>query len=131
MARKKGKPVSFDAMVKFFLKNYNIPTTKDVEKLMARMDRLESAVKAYLSSARGRSAYDTRPSRAKASRKRSGSTASDAVLDIIEKSKQGVGFAEIQVKTGFNEKKIRNIIFRLNKIGKIQRKSRGLYVVSG
>lgn len=130
MARKKGKPVSFDAMVKFFLKNYNIPTTKDVEKLMARIDRLENLVKSSLSSARSRGAYDARSTRTRSSRKQYGSTASDLVLETIEKHKQGASFSDIQAKTGFNEKKIRNIIFRLNKIGKIRRKSRGLYVVS-
>ena len=32
--------------------------------------------------------------------------------------------------TGFGEKKLRNIIFRLNRIKKIKRKSRGVYIVS-
>jgi DNA-binding transcriptional regulator PaaX len=41
-----------------------------------------------------------------------------------------LGFAEIQAKTGFDEKKIRNIIFRLNKTGKIKRKTRGIYVAA-
>ena len=45
MARRKGKPVSFDAMVKFFMQYYNIPTKKDVEKLVERMDRLEKVIK--------------------------------------------------------------------------------------
>jgi hypothetical protein len=130
MARKKGKSISFDAMVKFFLKNYNIPTTKDVEKLTAKVDRLESLVKSSLSAPRGRSALDTKSSRIKTSRRKSGSTASDMVLDTLKKFKQGAGFAEIQTKTGFDEKKIRNIIFRLNKIGKIKRKNRGIYIVS-
>jgi len=40
MTRKKGKPVSFDAMVKFFMQSYNIPTKKDMNKLMDRLDRL-------------------------------------------------------------------------------------------
>jgi uncharacterized protein (DUF885 family) len=46
MARKKGKSISFDAMVKFFLHTYEIPTTRDVDKLMARLDRLESLISA-------------------------------------------------------------------------------------
>ena len=46
MARKKGKSISFDAMVKFFLHTYEIPTTRDVDKLMARLDRLESLIAA-------------------------------------------------------------------------------------
>jgi hypothetical protein len=39
-----------------------------------------------------------------------------------------VGFADIKSRTGYEEKKLRNIIFRLNKIGKIKRKERGVYV---
>ncbi len=44
MSRKKGKTISFDAMVKFFMQNYDIPTKKDVAKLMAKLDRLETLV---------------------------------------------------------------------------------------
>jgi DNA-binding transcriptional regulator PaaX len=52
------------------------------------------------------------------------------VYETIKRSSKGLGFADIQAKTGFGEKKIRNIIFRLNKIGKIKRKSRGIYVAA-
>ena len=45
MARRKGKSISFDAMVKFFMQYYNIPTKKDIEKLIERMDRLEKVIK--------------------------------------------------------------------------------------
>jgi DNA-binding transcriptional regulator PaaX len=51
-------------------------------------------------------------------------------FDVIRRSRQGLGFSEIQAKTGFGDKKIRNIIFRLNKIGKIKRKRRGTYVAA-
>jgi len=44
MTRRKGKSVSFDAMVKFFMQYYNIPTKKDIEKLIERMDRLEKVI---------------------------------------------------------------------------------------
>ena len=43
MAKKKS--VSFDAMVKFFMQHYNIPTKKDVDRIMDRLDRLEGLVK--------------------------------------------------------------------------------------
>ena len=33
MPKKRGKPVSFDAMIKFFMRQYNIPTKKDVTDL--------------------------------------------------------------------------------------------------
>lgn len=125
MTRKKGKQVSFDTMVKFFMKNYNIPTRKDVDKIMARIDRLEKLV-LNVSSLRGQRLRGTDAS-STASRTRSVLTATDIVLDVIKRYKKGVGFKEIQTQTGFEEKKIRNIIFRLDKIGKIKRVGRGIY----
>ena len=122
MSRKKGKTISFDAMVKFFMQNYDIPTKKDVEKLMAKLDRLENLVK--------QSSLNANNARAIQTRRRTALTAVDIVLDTIKHSRQGLGFADIQAKTGFDEKKIRNIIFRLNKTGKIKRKTRGIYIAA-
>jgi len=120
MPRKKGKSISFDAMVKFFLHTYDIPTKRDVEKLIARLDRLETLIS---------SAPTTAAGRRKGGRKRNGGVpAADAVLEAIKRSKQGLKFADIQAKTGYPDKKIRNIIFRLNKLSKIKRHSRGVYV---
>ncbi|MDD2389959.1 MAG: hypothetical protein PHP23_09535 [Desulfobacterales bacterium] len=124
--RKKGKTVSFDAMVKFFMQNYNIPTTKDFDKVIARMDRLEKMVK---TSSYGKNRRYARGIAAGALG-RPAMSASDMVLEIITKFKQGVDFTEIQARTGFEEKKLRNIIYRLTKLGKITRKSRGIYVGS-
>lgn len=120
MPRKKGKSISFDAMVKFFMNTYDIPTKRDVEKLLARLDRLESLITSSASA----SAAD----RGRGVRRRSGVPAAEAVLGVIKRSRQGLKFADIQAKTGFVDKKIRNIIFRLNKLGKIKRHSRGVYI---
>lgn len=118
MPRKKGKSISFDAMVKFFMHNYEIPTKRDVEKLIARLDRLESLLTTPPAPARSRNSRGTVKV-----------PATDAVLDVIKRSKQGLKFADIKAKTGFVDKKIRNIIFRLHKLNKIKRHSRGVYVV--
>jgi hypothetical protein len=123
MPRRKGKAVSFDAMVKFFMQNYNIPTKKDVDKLMAKLDRLENLMKAAMDGG----GY---PHKGQVGRRKTAVTAVDLVFDVIRRSRQGLGFSEIQAKTGFGDKKIRNIIFRLNKIGKIKRKRRGTYVAA-
>jgi len=120
MPKRKGKTPSFDAMVKFFMRQYNIPTKKDVDRLMAKLDRLEDLIK--------QSAMSPENAGVRIGRRKTALTAIDVVLDTIKRSKQGIGFAAIQAKTGFDEKKIRNIIFRLNKIGKIKRKSRGIYI---
>ena len=130
MAGKKTKPVSFDAMVKFFMMNYDIPTKKDVAKLMERIDRLEDSIKKQLASKKIGRPVAEKASKATGSRSRSAETASDVVLNTMGKFKKGVGFAEIQARTGFGEKKVRNIIFRLDKLGKIKRKSRGIYVIT-
>lgn len=118
MAKRRGKPISFDAMVKFFMQAYEIPTKKDVERIIAKLDRLETLITA---SADGQ---------LKPAQRRQPQTALDEVLDTIKRSKEGAGFGDIQAKTGFGEKKIRNIIFRLNKTGKIRRQSRGVYVAA-
>ena len=122
MPKRKGKTPSFDWMVKFFMRQYNIPTKKDVERLMAKLDRLENLIK--------QSALSPDNAGVRIGRRKTALTAIDVVLDAIKRSKQGIGFAAIQAKTGFDEKKIRNIIFRLNKIGKIKRKSRGIYIAA-
>ena len=123
MTRRKGKAVSFDAMVKFFMQNYNIPTKKDVDRFMAKLDRLENLMKAAMASG----GYALNGS---VGARKTAVTAVDMVFDVIKRSRQGLGFADIQAKTGFGDKKIRNIIFRLNKTGKIKRKSRGTYVAA-
>ena len=127
MVKKRGKPVSFDAMVKFFLMHYNIPTKKDIDRLTSKVERLEKLIK-KISSAKFRHAV-TGPGKGKPGRGKSGMTASDMVLNAIKNSKKGAGFTDIQAKTNFDDKKLRNIIFRLNKLERIKRKSRGLYVV--
>lgn len=55
-------------------------------------------------------------------------TAADAVLKVINRTKKGVNTAAIMKKTGFNNKKVANIIFKLKKQGKIKNPEKGLYV---
>ena len=122
MQKKRGKPVSFDAMVKFFMRQYNIPTKKDVTNLMIKIDRMEALIRSIPA-----------PGKSKRSDRKTGFnsplTASAIVLGVIKKSGQGADFAEMQAETGFEEKKLRNIIFRLHHLNKIERKSRGVYIV--
>ena len=119
MVRKKHKSVTFDAMVKFFMHAYQIPTKRDIDRILTRLDRIERLL---IGSGRGK---NRRSPNAKSSGK--AVTSSDIVLDVIQRYDQGVGFSEVQLQTGFEEKKLRNIIFRLHKLGKITRKSRGIY----
>jgi hypothetical protein len=121
MTKRKGKSVSFDAMVKFFMHTYNIPTKQDIERLTARLERIERLI-ISTGTNKGRRNTATKTSAS------APTTASDIVLEIVQRYKEGVGFAEIQLQTDYDPKKLRNIIFRLNKLGKIRRKSRGVYI---
>ena len=55
-------------------------------------------------------------------------TATDQVLKIINGSKKGVDTATLMKKTGFNQKKVTNILQRTFKAGKIKRADKGIYV---
>ena len=118
MAKRKGKPVSFDAMVKFFMHNYNIPTKRDIDRLNDRLDRLEKLIRALPPRSRRSAPADDGESP---------KSATEIVLDVIKASQTGISIAKIRQQTGYDDKKLRNIIFRLNKIEKIMRVNRGSY----
>ena len=55
-------------------------------------------------------------------------TATDQVLNIINRLKKGADTATLMKKTGFDQKKVRNILNRTFKQGKIKRVDKGIYV---
>jgi len=55
-------------------------------------------------------------------------TAVDTVFGIIKNSKKGIGTTALMEKTGYNQKKIANLVFKLRKQGKIKSVDRGVYV---
>ena len=54
-------------------------------------------------------------------------SATQAVYDLIKNSRQGMNSADLMNATGFNQRKIHNITFRLKKQGRIEAVERGLY----
>jgi hypothetical protein len=129
MARRKRKTVSFDAMVKFFIRNYDIPTRKDIDVLNHRLEKIEKLI--MLQPMTRRSAGMAKKQAEDPGIKgRSAVAASDEVLNIMKNDKKGLNFAEIKAKTGYEEKKLRNIIFRLHSTHRIKRVSRGVYIAA-
>ena len=55
-------------------------------------------------------------------------TATEQILDIIKRFKKGVDVPTLKERTGFDDKKVRNIVFRASKEGKIKKFGRGIYV---
>jgi hypothetical protein len=59
-----------------------------------------------------------------------GRTATGMVFGIIKKSRRGATTTQIRNGTGFDEKKIWNVINRLKSQGKIKSARRGIYVTT-
>ena len=125
MVKGKHKAVTFDTMVKFFIHQYNIPTKKDIDKLYTRLDRIEKLLRTTQRKATRQHPGKTGVTVAK--KGKAALTASDVVYGIINRSKKGLKISDIKLKTEFEDKKLRNILFRLHKLGRIKRRSRGIY----
>ena len=100
---------------------------KDLEKTLKKIIKsLEKSEKAKVTRASTKRSPRKKPPLKK---KTAGPTATDQVLKLINKrTKKGIDAAAIMAKTGFNQRKVTNIIHRAYKAGKIKRVGKGLYV---
>ena len=107
---------------------------KKTESLVKAVDRIEKAQAAKPKKASPKKAIKPKTVKKVAAqktpaRKRTSKlTDTDKFLNIIKRSKKGVTPQTLIKKTGFDDKKIRNMIFRATKMGKIKSVSRGIYV---
>jgi hypothetical protein len=67
-------------------------------------------------------------SKAASKKKAKPTTATNTVLAVISKAPKGIKTSDIKAKTGFDEKKVYNIVFKLKQQGKIKTIRRGVYV---
>jgi hypothetical protein len=131
--------------------------TKKAERIAKAVDKLEKAKaavkkktkakpkkKAVAKKARRKKAVAKKAPRKKAAKKAprkkaakkaprkkaAGLTATDQVLKIIKRSKKGIDAPSLMKKTGFEERSVRNILYRAFKQKKIKRTGRGSYVVA-
>jgi len=111
---------------------------KDIVALQKKMEKLLKAYgkpqKPKAAKKTKRKAIKARPKRAvkarKATRKKKAPaiTATEQILKIVRRSRKGVDVPMLKTKTGFDDKKVRNIVFRASKEGKIKKVGRGIYV---
>lgn len=121
-----AKSVSFESMIKIFLRTYNIPTRRDVDRLLKRMDQIENLIKA-LAAVQHSEEPPLKKQRKRDPLVKPGSTASKMVLEVILKYPEGINFDHIHKETGFDPRKIRNIVYRLARAGSVQNIGRGVY----
>ena len=93
--------------------------TKKSEKMVNALDKLEKVPTEL--KAKAKSATKRAVEKAKL-------TIMEQVAKIIDKAKHGINVATLKIKTGFEDKKIRNILSKAFKDGKIMRAGRGTYL---
>ena len=112
-----------------------------VDKLIAATEKLDEPTKLPVKTQNKKTAKTTiskKPSANKSKKKPATKktienatpkeTATETVLGIIKESSDGINTALLTEKTGFNQKKIQNLIFKLKKQGKIKTARKGFYV---
>jgi putative endonuclease len=104
---------------------------RKMEKLIREFDKGKKAKvtkKAAAKPAKAKTIKRLPAKKAHAKKRPAKLTATDKVLRIINRSKKGVDVATLMKKTGFDNKKISNILHRTYKQGKIKRVEKGIYV---
>jgi len=104
---------------------------KKIDKILndfVKIEKSKTAKKTISKSAKAKATKKIPAKKAHAKKRAAKPTDTDKVLKIIRGSKKGVNAATLMKKTGFNQKKISNIIHRTFKQGKIKRVGKGLYV---
>jgi hypothetical protein len=111
---------------------------KDILALQKKMEKLlkayekpgkpKAAKKPKRKVIKAKAKRTVKASKTTAGKKAPTMTATEQVLKIIGRSRKGVDVPMLKVKTGFDDKKVRNIVFRASKEGKIKKVGRGIYV---
>lgn len=96
-------------------------TTQDVPIMINKLER-ECAPNT------SRSKAGTKGVKKTVARKSAKVTATGMVFELIRRSRKGVNIVSLRKKTGFDENKIRNIVYRLKKQEKIRTVRKGVYI---
>ncbi|MBL7204300.1 MAG: hypothetical protein ISS63_08205 [Desulfobacteraceae bacterium] len=93
--------------------------TLTTEKIAKKLDKLEKPKPVNKSKAKAKPKVTKKPTKV---------SAAATVLAIIKRSRKGVDVATLKNKTGFEGRKISNIVQRFKREGKIKSGGRGIYV---
>jgi len=105
------------------IRNKLTKLAEKTEKLAAALEKTDQpAAKSVKTKTKSKAVTKKAP--AKGAKK----TDTDKVLEIINRSKKGVDTATLMKKTGFDQKKVRNMLNRTFKQGKITRVDKGIYI---
>jgi len=120
-----GKKPDLEGAIAFIISKYGIVTMKDFKELIIKIERLDASIKRIAIEYKDISCKkQSRPAKQHNAR-----PMYKDILDLIRAYKNGVNFETLYRETGFEEKTIRNILYRMKTTGKITTASRGVYVL--
>ena len=93
--------------------------TLRTEKIAKKLDKLEKPKPVKKPKAKAKPKVTKKPVKV---------SAAATVLAIIKRSRKGVDVATLKTKTGFESRKISNIVQRFKREGKIKSSGKGIYV---
>lgn len=112
--------------------NALVKKTESLLKAVDKLDKPKAAKKPKTKPAKAKAVKKTSIKKVAvkktAPKKAAPATAADTVLTIINRSKKGVNSETLVKKTGYNQKKISNLVYKLRKQGKIKSPEKGIYV---
>jgi predicted Rossmann fold nucleotide-binding protein DprA/Smf involved in DNA uptake len=96
--------------------------SKQVEKITKQVEKLQpkKAAAAKKTAAKKKVAAKKAPAKPP--------TVIDAILNAVKKARKGITISQLKEKTDFNSRQLSNALYKLAKKGKIEAKSRGIYV---
>ena len=104
---------------------------QDLTKTLAALTQKVEKIQALIENEEKSGSVEMTPVKKKAVKKagpKEPVTAADTVLAVIKRSKKGLNTAMLMEKTGYDKKKIANIVFKLKKQGVIKTGVKGVYV---
>ena len=114
---------NFESLISGFLGKLELATKSDVQSLMERIDHLEQMI---VTVANNDGTHGNRKIKPATPNLR----ISDKVLEIFGQSESPLTYAQLKDISGFDEKSLRNVIYRLNKLGRIKTVKRGQYTIA-
>lgn len=138
LMRQDARPKSAIASVRAagnYMANALKTLTEETENLIAKVDELEKRRGKPDKKPKHKAAAKVRAKRKAGIKKPPAGktrrlTDTAQVLKIIKRHKKGVDLKKLRERTGFQDDKIRGIVSRAFKTGKIKRVSRGVYIAA-
>jgi hypothetical protein len=126
----KGVSMKSSEAVLSFMSSALKGLSAEFERLIGGVSKLESPKKAKKPEKKVPAKKKVRPKKSIAPKpKRAGKLSDTAkVLQVIRGHKKGADIPKLKKKTGFADSKIRAIVYRASKEGKIKRVRRGVYI---